>query len=85
MDPLKIKEEFGYQLCLRGGISAQQILARGTVNDVVVETKRIIEHLAPGGGYILALGHPVLTVDMPTENIVAMYETAFTHGGYNSL
>lgn len=82
MDPLKIKQEFGEQLCLRGGISAQQILTRGTVEDVIAETKRIMKHLAPGGGYILAPGHPVLTVDMPTENIIAMYETAFQYGSY---
>jgi uroporphyrinogen decarboxylase len=82
MDPLKIKKEFGEQLCLRGGISAQQTLTRGTVDDVVTETKRILKHLAPGGGYILAPGHPVLTVDMPTENIIAMYETAFKYGDY---
>lgn len=82
MDPLQIKAEFGEHLCLRGGVSAQQILTRGTVEDVVAETKKIIEHLAPGGGYILAPGHPVLTVDMPTENIIAMYETAFTRGRY---
>jgi uroporphyrinogen decarboxylase len=85
MDPLNIKQEFGEQLCLRGGISAQQVLARGTVEDVIAETQRIIQSLAPGGGYILAPGHPVLTVDMPTENIIAMYETAFTHGEYHSL
>lgn len=82
MDPLQIKADFGEQLCLRGGISAQQTLTRGTVDDVVAETKRIIAHLAPGGGYILAPGHPVLTVDMPTENIIAMYGTAFTFGRY---
>jgi len=82
MDPVKIKQEFGDRLCLRGGISAQQTLSRGSVEDVVAETKRILEHLAPDGGYILAPGHPVLTVDMPTENIIAMYETAFQHGQY---
>ena len=83
LDPLKIKAKFGKQLCLRGGISAQHILTHGTVDDVVAETQRIITGLAPGGGYILAPGHPVLTVDIPTENIIAMYDTAFKYGGYN--
>ncbi len=82
MNPLEIKTEFGDQLCLRGGISAQQILSQGTVNDVVAETRRIIKHLSPGGGYIAAPGHPVLTVDISTENILAMYDTAFKYGGY---
>lgn len=80
MDPLQVKAEFGQQICLRGGISAQQTLTQGSVDDVAAETRRIIEHLAPGGGYILAPGHPVLSVDMPTANIIAMYETAFTYG-----
>ena len=82
MDPITIKQAFGKQLCLRGGISAQQILAQGTVDDVVAETQRILKHLSPGGGYILAPGHPVLTVDIPTENIIAMYDTAFQYGCY---
>lgn len=82
MDPLKIKAKFGGHLCLRGGISAQRTLAHGTVDDVVAETRRIIAHLAPGGGYIVAPGHPVLTVDIPTDNIIAMYDTAFTYGVY---
>ncbi|MCP4398996.1 MAG: hypothetical protein GY801_17060 [bacterium] len=82
MDPLMVKKEFGSQLCLRGGISAQQILTQGSVDDVVAETQRIMTHLSPGGGYILAPGHPVLTVDIPTENILAMYDTAFKYGGY---
>jgi len=27
-------------------------------------------------------GHPVLQVDIPTENIIAMYNTAFEYGKY---
>ena len=82
MDPIKIKKEFGDQICLRGGISAQQILKKGSVQDVRDETKRIIDHLAPGGGYILSSGHPVLQDDIPVENIIAMYETAYEYGVY---
>lgn len=81
MNPLDIKKEFGDRLCLRGGISVQQVLSHGTVAEVEAETQRIIQHLAPGGGYILSPGHPVLQDDVPTENIIAMYETAFKYGG----
>ena len=82
MDPPAIKEEFGEKICLRGAISAQEVLSKGTVEDVREEVKRRIEQLAPGGGYILSPGHPVLQVDVPTENIVAMYEAAAEYGGY---
>jgi uroporphyrinogen decarboxylase len=80
MDPVAIKHEFGEQLCLRGGVSAQQILAHGAVEEVQAETRRILTHLAPGGGYILSPGHPVLQDDAPTANILAMYDTAFQYG-----
>ena len=40
---------------------------------------RIIDILAPGGGYILSPGHPVLQDELPVENILAMYETAYDY------
>ena len=36
----------------------------------------------PDGGYILSPGHPVLQVDIPTENIITMYQTAYKYGKY---
>jgi len=82
MDPVEIKKEFGNHICLRGGISAQKILTHGTAEEVRVETRRIVDHLAPGGGYILSPGHPVLQDEIPVENILAMYETAYEYGFY---
>lgn len=82
MDPAGIKKEFGDRLCLQGGISAQNVLCNGTVQDVEEEVKRRIDQLASGGGYILSPGHPVLQVDVPVENILAMYETGFEYGRY---
>jgi len=82
MDPVEIKKEFGDEICLRGGSSALKILTRGTVEDAERETQRILKYLAPGGGYILAAGHPVLQVDMPVDNIIAMYETGYRFGFY---
>jgi len=82
MDPIAIKNRYGSRLCLRGGISVQNVVSRGTVEEVQAETKRIVESLKPGGGYILSPGHPVLQDDIPVENIIAMYETGYRHGFY---
>ena len=82
MDTVAIKKEFGDKICLRGGIGVQNILSNGTVQDVKDETKRIIDHLAPGGGYIIAPGHPVLQDEVPVDNIITMYETAYEYGFY---
>ena len=82
MDPVEIKRKYGKDICLRGGVSVQNIISRGTVEEVIAETKRIIEALKVGGGYIFAPGHPVLQDDIPVENIIAMYETAYLCGKY---
>jgi uroporphyrinogen decarboxylase len=82
MDPLEIKKEFGDRICLRGGIGVQQVLTHGSAEDVREETKKIIDHLGPGGGYILSPGHPVLQDDVPVKNIITMYETAYEYGSY---
>ena len=82
MDPLKIKEKYGQEIALRGGISVQNVVSRGSVDDVKTESRRIIEAMKPGGGYIFSPGHPVLQDDIPIENIIAMYETGYKYGKY---
>lgn len=82
MDPLLIKKKYGSDICLRGGVSVQNVVSRGTVEEVRNETRRIVEGLKPGGGYIFSPGHPVLQDDIPVENILTMYETAYRYGFY---
>ncbi len=80
MDPVEIKREFGSEIVLRGGISAQEVLSHGSAREVRDEVERAIDTLAVGGGYILSPGHPVLQDDIPVENIITMYETAYIYG-----
>lgn len=80
MDPLEIKKKYGSRITLRGGISVQNILTHGNVDQVRNESRRILEALKPGGGYIFSPGHPVLQDDIPVENIIAMYETGRDFG-----
>ncbi len=82
MDPARIKKIFGKDICLRGGISSQQVLAHGNPEDVISEVRNKLDILMPDGGYIFSPGHPVLQVDIPTENIIAMYQTAYKYGRY---
>ena len=82
MDPLAIKENYGNLICLRGGISVQNVVSLGNVEEVNAETRRIVNALKPGGRYILSPGHPVLQDDIPLENILAMYETGYEAGLY---
>jgi len=54
---------------------------RSTPKDVEKEVKRVIDILAPGGGYLLGPSHN-FTRDIPIKNIIKMFETAMEYGIY---
>ena len=76
MDPKDIKESFGSRICLHGAIDTQFLLPKGTGEDVSKTVKEMIDILGKGGGYILSPSH-VLQTDVPTANVLALYETGF--------
>jgi uroporphyrinogen decarboxylase len=82
MEASHLKREFGDKLCFSGGIGAQEILPRGSIDDVKAEVKRVLDIMKPGGGYILSPGHPSLQMDVPPQNIAAMFETGREYGVY---
>lgn len=75
MEPGRLKAEFGDRLCFWGGVDTQQVLPRGTVEDVKAEVRRRVEEMGHGGGYILSAVHNVQP-DVPVENLLAMFEHA---------
>jgi uroporphyrinogen decarboxylase len=76
-----LNDTYGDRLCFHGGVDNQQVLPFGSVEDVIAETRKCIESLGRGGGYILAPCHNLQAVS-PVENIIAMYETAYNEGVY---
>lgn len=82
MNPISIKRKYGKKLCLRGGISVQQTLSKGTIQDIEAEVKRITCELKQNGGYIFSPGHPVLQDDIPIKNIIALYDAGMECGKY---
>lgn len=74
MDPVRLKREFGRDLCFHGAIDTQQTLAHGTPDDVRREVRARIGQLGPDG-FVLAPSH-VLQPNVAPENIVALYEAA---------
>ncbi len=75
MDPVELKRQFGDRVTFSGGIDEQHLLPNGTPEEVRVEVMRMCDIMAPGGGYFLGSTHN-FQEDVPTENIVAMYEAA---------
>ena len=75
MVPSELKKEYGHLLTFSGGIDEQDLLPHGTSAMVMQEVRKMIEIMAPGGGYFLGPTHNFQD-DCPTENILAMYEAA---------
>lgn len=81
MDPVAIKREFGKNLVLWGAACDSQYLPKLTPNQVKEQTRKNLEALAPGGGFIYS---PInmIQADVPPENILAMVETLHEYGSY---
>ena len=82
MDPVVIKKQFGRDLVIwGGGIDTQKILPQGSVQEVSDETKRMLDIFMPGGGFVFAPVHAI-QYDVPTENVLAMWDTVKQFGKY---
>jgi uroporphyrinogen decarboxylase len=82
MSPAYLKRTFGGRLAFHGCISTAGPVADGTVEEVVANCRETLEIMMPGGGYCFAPTH-CLQDNSPTENVVAMYETAHRFGRYH--
>lgn len=75
MDVSVLKDRFGSRACFWGAIDEQNILRKGTEEEVREEVRRVIAALGRQGGYVLAAAHNV-QVDVPPANLLAMYDEA---------
>jgi len=75
MDIYALKQGFGKDLCLYGGISTQRTLPFGSKEEVKQEVSKAKEVLGRGGGYILAPGF-ACHEDVPWKNLKAFLEVA---------
>jgi uroporphyrinogen decarboxylase len=76
MEPAGLKRDFGRHLCFYGGVDLQQVLCKGSPQQVADEVRRLIDILGRDGGYIIGPGHTYIQIDAPIPNILAMYDTA---------
>lgn len=83
MDARYLKERFGGRLAFHGCISTAGATAYGTVEDTVAHAREVLSIMMPGGGYAFSPSHQ-LQDNSPTENVLALYETAREFGKYQS-
>jgi uroporphyrinogen decarboxylase len=82
MDLKGLKKDFGKDLVFwGGGINTQSTLKNGSAETVRDEVKRILDIMAPGGGFVFTPVHNVQE-DVPPENFWAMWDTLMEYGKY---
>lgn len=82
MDLKELKRDFGDVLTFwGGGVDTQSTLNNGSPQKVADEVKRIIDIMAPGGGFVFAPVHNIQD-DVSAENFWAMWDTLQQYGKY---
>jgi uroporphyrinogen decarboxylase len=80
MESDQLKKRFGDKLTFWGAIDTFKVLPKGRVDDVRAEVKKRITDLGSNGGYVLGSVHN-MQIDVPPENVEAMFETALSFNG----
>lgn len=74
MDANLLKQKYGDKLTFwGGGIDTQEVLPRGTPEQVKAQVKSRLDILSKGGGYVFNTIHNIVG-NTPIENIVAAFE-----------
>jgi uroporphyrinogen decarboxylase len=73
METAVLKKRFGERIAFHGSIDTQYTLPRGTTEEVRKEVKDRMDLFGLEGGFIIAPAH-VLQPDVPTKNILTLYE-----------
>lgn len=82
MEPEKLKALFGDKLVFwGGGCDAQHILPHGTAEEVAENVRYHINIFKQNGGYVFNNVHNI-QADVPPENIVALFDSAYEYGFY---
>jgi len=80
MDLRGLKRDFGDAITFwGGGVDTQSTLNKGTPQLVKDEVRKIIDIMAPGGGFVFAPVHNIQD-DVPPENFWAMWDALQEYG-----
>jgi uroporphyrinogen decarboxylase len=74
MEPERLKKDYGSQISFWGGIDTQELLPRGTPEEVEERVKQILSIMG-NEGYILSPAH-CIQQDVPAANIAAIFSGA---------
>jgi hypothetical protein len=77
-----LKKDFGDRLLFNGCIDSQHVVIDGTPEIVRRETRKTLEIMMPGGGFIAGASHDYLLEETPLDNVLEMFDTIQEYGAY---
>lgn len=83
MDLQTLKKDFGSNIVFNGGIDSHHVLIDGTVKSVQKDTRKVLDIMMDGGGYVAGASHDTILEETPVENVIAMFDTVREYGQYN--
>jgi uroporphyrinogen decarboxylase len=82
MEAAGLKRDFGRQLVFwGGGVDTQHVLPSASPDEVRHAVREALRVFKPGGGYVFAQIHNIQP-DVPTANVLAMYEAFHKYAAY---
>jgi len=82
MDLRRLKREFGHEILFNGAIDSHHVLIKGTPDLVRQETRKVLDIMKPGGGYVAGASHDSILEETPVQNVLAMFDTIRACGKY---
>ncbi len=82
MELAKLKSSFGKRMVFNGGIDSHHTLMEKDTVGVKEDTRKVLETMMPGGGYIAGASHDTILEETPVENVLAMFDAVNEYGIY---
>jgi len=82
MDLRALKAAYGARMVFNGGIDSHRVLIAGSPASVREDTRRALEIMKPGGGFVAGASHDWILPETPVNNMVAMADAVREFGLY---
>ena len=82
MDLARLKADYGARIVFNGAIDSHHVLIKGPPESVRAATRKVLDIMKPGGGYVAGASHDSILEETPVENVVAMFDAVAEYGRY---
>ncbi len=82
MDLAGLKSKYGDTMVFNGAIDSHHVLIEGTPQSVRDDTRKVLDIMKPGGGFIAGASHDTILEETPVENVLAMFDAIMEYGRY---